>query len=118
MDMLADMLNSFNEFGGLVGLKLSMGRFYLCGCKGQCYINGAQWLKTQAHLKKVVVGRAMECSIVVVLDIRKALIPSTWMCGIVHAREVHDHPIDNLCLSISLRVEGSGFGELGVQQRP
>jgi hypothetical protein len=116
MDMLVDVLNPFNEFGGLVSLRLSMGIFFLCGCKGQCYINGAQWLKTQAHLKRVVVGRAMECFVVVVLDIRKALIPCAWMLGVVHAQEMHDHPIDDLCLSISLRVEGSGFGELGVQQ--
>jgi hypothetical protein len=55
MDLLVDVLNPFNEFGGLVGLRLSMGIFFLCGCKGQCYINGAQWLKSQAHLKRVVV---------------------------------------------------------------
>jgi hypothetical protein len=27
-----------------------------------------------------------------------------------------DHPTEELYLSISLGVEGSGFGELGVQQ--
>jgi hypothetical protein len=116
--MLADVPNLFNEFGGLVGLRLSMGRFCMFGCKGKCYINGAQWLKTQAHLKRVVVGRAMECSIVVVLDIRKALIPCAWILGVLHVQEMHYHPIhDDLCLSTSMRVEGNGFGELGFQQR-
>jgi hypothetical protein len=46
MELLVDVMNPFNEFCGLVILRLSMGRFFLCGCKGQCYINGAQWLKT------------------------------------------------------------------------
>jgi hypothetical protein len=29
---------------------------------------------------------------------------------------MHDHFVDDLCLAISLGVEGGGFGELGVQQ--
>jgi hypothetical protein len=29
---------------------------------------------------------------------------------------VHNHLIDDLCLAIGLRVEGSGFSGLGVQQ--
>jgi hypothetical protein len=50
------------------------------------------------------------------LDIRKDLIPCAWMLGVVHAQDMDDHPIENLYMSIGLRVEGSGFGELGVQQ--
>jgi hypothetical protein len=84
MNLLADVLNLFNEFGGLFDLRLIMGIFFMCGCKGQCYINGAQWLKTQADLKRVVVGRAIECSVVAMLGIRKALIPCVWMLGVVH----------------------------------
>jgi hypothetical protein len=38
------------------------------------------------------------------------------MLGVVHEQDMHDHPIDDLCLAISLGVEGNGFGELGVQQ--
>jgi hypothetical protein len=34
MDMLADFLNPFNESSCLVRLRLSMGRFCMCGCKG------------------------------------------------------------------------------------
>jgi hypothetical protein len=29
---------------------------------------------------------------------------------------MYDHPIDDLNLTICLGVEGSGFGELGIQQ--
>jgi hypothetical protein len=50
------------------------------------------------------------------LNIRKALIPCAWILGFVHAQDIHGHPIDDVCLSISLGVEGSGFGELGVQK--
>jgi hypothetical protein len=79
MDLLVDVLDPFNEFGGFVNLILSMARLCMCGCKGQCYINGAQWLKSQAHLKRVMVGQAMEGSVVVVLNIRKDLIPCAWI---------------------------------------
>ena len=34
MDLLVDVLNLFNKYGGLISLKLSMGIFLLCGCKG------------------------------------------------------------------------------------
>jgi hypothetical protein len=34
----------------------------------------------------------------------------------VHAQDVHNHLIKDLCLAISLGVESSGFSEFGVQQ--
>jgi hypothetical protein len=40
------------------------------------------------------------------------------MLRIVHAQDVHNHLIDDLCLAIGLGVESSGFCELGVQHRP
>jgi hypothetical protein len=104
IDLLAEMLYLFNQFGVFIDLILSMGRLCMCGCKGKCYINRAQWLKSQAHLKRVVVGQLMEGSVVVVLDIRKALIPPMWILGFLHAQDMHHHPIDDLCLSINLRV--------------
>jgi hypothetical protein len=75
MELLVDVLNSFNEFSGFFNLILGMGIFFLCGCMGKCYTNVVKWLKSQAHLKRDVVGRAMEGSVVAMLDIRKALIP-------------------------------------------
>jgi hypothetical protein len=33
MDLLADVLNPLNEYGGFVGIGVNMGRFFLCGCK-------------------------------------------------------------------------------------
>ena len=33
LDLLADVLNLLNEFGGFVSLRLNMGRFGLCGGK-------------------------------------------------------------------------------------
>jgi hypothetical protein len=52
------------------------------------------------------------------LKIGKTLIPCAWVLGIVHAQDMHDHPIDELGLAICLGVEGSGFGELVVQRCP
>jgi hypothetical protein len=63
-----------------------------------------------------MVGGAMDNLIIVVLNIGKTLIQCTWMLQVIHAKDVHNHLIDNLCLAIGLRVEGSGFSELGVQQ--
>jgi hypothetical protein len=54
--------------------------------------------------------------VVVVLNIGKTLILAARMLGIVHAQDMHDHPIDDLGLANYLGVEGSGFGEFGVQQ--
>jgi hypothetical protein len=54
--------------------------------------------------------------VVVVLNIGKTLIPGAGVLGIIHAQYVHDHMADNLSLAIRLGVEGSGLGELGVQQ--
>jgi hypothetical protein len=60
----------------------------------------------------------MESHVVTVLDIWETLVPCTRMLRIVHAQDVHNHPIDDLGLAIGLRVERNGFCELGVQQRP
>jgi hypothetical protein len=49
------------------------------------------------------------------LNIGKTLIPCARVLGIVHVQDMHDHLIDDLSLAICLGVEGSGFGELGVQ---
>jgi hypothetical protein len=37
------------------------------------------------------------------------------MLGIVHEKNMHDHPVDDLGLAIRLGVEDCGFGDLGVQ---
>jgi hypothetical protein len=58
----------------------------------------------------------MESSVIAMLNIGETLIPCAWILGVVHVKDMHDHPIDDLCLAISLGVEESGFGELGVQQ--
>jgi hypothetical protein len=63
-----------------------------------------------------MVGGAMESLVVVVLNIGKTLIPCTWMPRVIHALDVHKHLIDDLFLAIGLRVEGSGFSDLGVEQ--
>jgi hypothetical protein len=55
-------------------------------------------------------------SIVVVLNIGKTLIPCARVLGILHAQDMHNHLVDDLGLAIHLGMEGSGFGELGVQK--
>ena len=58
----------------------------------------------------------MQGSVVAMLDIGKTLIPCVRVLGIIHVKDMHDHLIYDLNLAICLGVEGSGFGELGVQQ--
>ena len=84
MDLLLDVLNIFNEPGGFVGIYVSMRIFSLCLCEGKSYINGAQWLKSQAYLKQVVASRTMDSSIVAMLHIKKVVIPCVWMFRVVH----------------------------------
>jgi hypothetical protein len=58
----------------------------------------------------------MQGSVVAMMDIGKTLIPCVGVFLIVHVQDMYDHPIDDLSLAICLGVEGSGFGELGIQQ--
>ena len=44
----------------------------------------------------------MERFVVVVLNIGEAFIPFAWMLRVVHAHNVYDLPIDDICLAISL----------------
>jgi hypothetical protein len=63
-----------------------------------------------------MVGGAMESPVVAVLNIGKTLIPCMQMLRVIHEQYMHNHLIYDPCLDIGLRVEGSGFSELGVQQ--
>jgi hypothetical protein len=58
----------------------------------------------------------MESFVVTVLNIEETLIPCTWMLRVLHVKDVHNHMIDDLCLTIFLGVEISGFSEIGIQQ--
>jgi len=85
---------------------------------GISYVHGGQSLEPQTHLKGAMINRAMDGSVVAMLNIRKNLITCAWMFGIVHPQDMDNHHVDYLCFSISLWVEGSGFGQLGVHHRP
>jgi hypothetical protein len=76
-DLLVDVLNPLNEFGGFVDHRLIMGRFFLCGGKMKCNINGSQGLESQPHLKWAMVGGAMESLVVTMLNIEENLVPYT-----------------------------------------
>ena len=56
----------------------------------------------------------MESFVVVMLDIGEASIPSAWILRVVHAQNVHDHHVDNLCLAIILGVASFGLSEFGI----
>ena len=68
------------------------------------------------HLRESVDDH--EKSSIAILSIRKALIPNAWMLWIVHAQNVYNHLVDDLCPAISLGMESCGLGELGVQHWP
>ena len=63
-----------------------------------------------------MVSGTMESLVVTVLDIWEFLIPCSGILRIVHAQDVHNHPIDGLHLIVCLGVENNGFSDLGVQQ--
>ena len=73
-------------------------------------------MESQPHLKWAMAGGAMESLVLDILNIGKTLIPSKNILRFIHVKDVHNHLIDNLCLAIGLRMEGSGFSGLGVQQ--
>jgi hypothetical protein len=57
----------------------------------------------------------MQGSVVAMFNIGETLIPCVRVLRIIHVQDMHDPSIYNLSLAIYLRVEGRGFGELGVQ---
>jgi hypothetical protein len=65
-----------------------------------------------------MVSGTMGIPFVTVLEIWETLVPCMGVLRIVHAQDVHNHPIDDIGLAIGLGVERSGFCELSVQQRP
>ena len=89
--------------------------FCLCSRIRHENINQTQWLKSHTHLKGTVTSQVMESSIINVFHIGKNLIRSSRMLGVVHVEYVHYHHIDDLRPTISLGMECSQFGELGVQ---
>jgi hypothetical protein len=52
-----------------------------------------------------MVSGAMGSHVLTMLNIGENLVPCMWMLGIVHAEDVHNQLIDNLCLVIGLGVE-------------
>jgi hypothetical protein len=75
-------------------------------------------LESQPHLEWAMASGAMKSHVVFVLNIGKTLISCTWILRVIHAHNVENHMIEDLCLAIGLGVESSGFSELGVQQWP
>jgi hypothetical protein len=110
MNLLLEVLDPFIEFGYFFCLNLSVGALCQGSWNGQSYISGGQWIGPQTHMKRVVANRAMEGSIIAMLNIWEALIPCKWMLRVVHAQDMHNHPIDHLSLSICLGMKGSQFG--------
>jgi hypothetical protein len=51
----------------------------------------------------------MEIPILIVLKIGENLIPCMWIHRIVHAKDVHNHLIENLCLVVCLGVKAVDF---------
>jgi hypothetical protein len=118
MNLLLDVSDSLKKLGYSISLGLSMGGLFLCSYNGQIYVNGGQWLEPQTHLKRVVANRVVEGYFVAMLNTRKTFIPCFWMFVIVHTRDMDNHIVDYLCFSISLWVDDSQFGQLGVHHRP
>ena len=53
------------------------------------------------------------------LGLHVALLLGMPICQITGPQKnVYDHPVEDLCLAISLGMENCGIGELGVQHRP
>ena len=59
----------------------------------------------------------MESYVVAVLDIGEDFIPCEWILCVLQVQNVHDNPVDDLCLAIGLGMEGHGLSELGIQHR-
>jgi len=54
MNLIENFLNAFNELDGFLSFILNLCKLCLCSFKSHYNIIGTQWLKYQAHLKRVV----------------------------------------------------------------
>jgi hypothetical protein len=77
MNLLLEVLDPFKKFGCFFFLNQSMGRLQWRIWNGQSYINGGQWIETQAHLKRVVANRVVEGSLIATLNKWEPLAPCT-----------------------------------------
>jgi hypothetical protein len=118
MNLLLDVLDSLKKIGFSISLGMSMGGLFLCNFNGKSYANGDQWLELQAHLKRVTANKVVEGSVVAMLNIRKDFIPCVWMFKLYILKIWTIIMFDYLCFSISMWVEGSRFGHLGVHHQP
>jgi hypothetical protein len=105
INLLEEVLDPFNKFGFSVFLSLSMRGLFLCNAIGRAtsyvncsYVNWGQWKECKAPLKRVMTNRTMKQSV-------ETFIQCTWILGIVHSEDMHNHIVDYLCLSIMLGVE-------------
>jgi hypothetical protein len=69
-------------------------------------------------LEKFVVDIIVKSFGVVSLNIRNTIIPCMWMLGFVHYEDTYNHPIEYLCMSISLGMECIGFDQLAIHHGP
>jgi len=56
----------------------------------------------------------VESCILAELDIQEAFITCARMLRVIHVQDLHDNPIDNLCLNISLGVEYHGISDFYI----
>jgi len=89
MNLLENVLDAFNKPSCFVSLGLCMCGLCLCSHMRHGNINQTQWLKPQTHLKGTSTSCAMESFVISMLHIGKALIPGSWMLGVVHVECVH-----------------------------
>jgi hypothetical protein len=71
---------------------------------------------TPSTPKRLVTNRTLKGFVIAKLNARKAFILCRWMLGVVHSEDIHNHPVDYLCMYVGLRLEGGQFGELGVHR--
>ena len=67
-------------------------------------------MEPESHMKGDVFNRSMKGFVLVMLNIRKDLIASAWMFGVVHSQDMQNHPIYYVFLDIGFRVEVNKFG--------
>jgi hypothetical protein len=57
------------------------------------------------HLKISVANKTVKYFVVVTLNTRKVVIPSTWILVDVDSYDMYNHPIEYLCMFINMGME-------------
>jgi len=117
-ELIFEQVECFQQFL-LLHLSCSKNeRTQPCWCNVKNYIKWGWWVEHQTQLKRDVANRIVKSFVVVMLNTRKDFISCIWIIWVVHSKDMYNHHVYYLCLSIGMGMEGNRFNQFGLNRGP